>query len=158
MLANIDVSLSAAMFKRSEILIHRVAKLIGYGTPEVLDLHNKYLRSMISHMIVHRRYGMVWWAQKWFEVDMKYAFAEPDAITYALLIKMALRMLFENKQKRTVMRYWNLAKDAEIEEEVLGLPILSEADLGLLSEVCFSTCSHLNFGLPLFVVTNNTFF
>ncbi|EER38490.1 mitochondrial DNA-directed RNA polymerase [Histoplasma capsulatum H143] len=136
MLANLDVSLSAAMFRRSEILIHRVAKLIGYGTPEVLDLHNKYLRSMISHMIVHRRYGMVWWAQKWFEVDMKYAFAEPDAITYALMIKMALRMLFENKQKRTVRRYWNLAKDAEIEEEVLGLPILSEADLGLLSEIC----------------------
>ncbi|PGH07026.1 DNA-directed RNA polymerase, mitochondrial [Blastomyces parvus] len=136
MLANIDVSLSAAMFRRSEILIHRVAKLIGYGTPEVLDLHNKYLRSMISHMIVHRRYGMVWWAQKWFEVDMKYAFAEPDSITYALMIKMALRMLFENKQKRTVRRYWNLAKDAEIEEEVLGLPILSEADLGLLSEIC----------------------
>ncbi|EGC47635.1 DNA-directed RNA polymerase [Histoplasma capsulatum var. duboisii H88] len=136
MLANLDVSLSAAMFRRSEILIHRVAKLIGYGTPEVLDLHNKYLRSMISHMIVHRRYGMVWWAQKWFEVDMKYAFAEPDAITYALMIKMALRMLFENKQKRTVRRYWNLAKDAEIEEAVLGLPILSEADLGLLSEIC----------------------
>ncbi|OAX80705.1 hypothetical protein ACJ72_04958 [Emergomyces africanus] len=136
MLANIDVSLSAAMFRRSEILIHRVAKLIGYGTPEVLDLHNKYLRSMVSHMIVHRRYGMVWWAQKWFEVDMKYAFAEPDATTYALLIKMALRMLFDNKQKRTVRRYWSLAKDAEIEEEVLGLPILSEADLGLLSEIC----------------------
>ncbi|ODH49026.1 hypothetical protein GX48_04851 [Paracoccidioides brasiliensis] len=139
MLANIDVSLSAAMFKRSEILIHRVAKIIGYGTPEVLDLHNKYLRSMISHMIVHRRYGMVWWAQKWFEVDMKYAYAEPDAATYALMIKMALRMLFENKQKRTVRRYWNLAKDAEIEEEVLGLPILSEADLGLLSEICSET-------------------
>ncbi|PGH18460.1 hypothetical protein AJ79_00530 [Helicocarpus griseus UAMH5409] len=136
MLANIDVSLSAGMFKRADVLIHRASRVVGHGTPELLNLHNKYLSAMISHMIIHRRQGMVWWAQKWFEVDMKYAFAVPDATTYALMIKMALRMLFQEKQRRTVRRYWNLARDAEIEEEVLGLPILSEADLGLLSEIC----------------------
>ncbi|KAK2785462.1 DNA-directed RNA polymerase [Emmonsiellopsis sp. PD_33] len=135
MLANLDVCLSVHMYKRASLLVHRISKAYGNGSPETVDVHNKYLRSMISHMIMARRHGMVFWAQKWFEVDMKHAGCAPDATSFAFMIKMCLRLQFEEKQARSVSRYWKLATEADVEEEVLGLPILSESDLGLLSEI-----------------------
>ncbi|WEW57393.1 DNA-directed RNA polymerase [Emydomyces testavorans] len=139
MLANLDVSLTVGMFDRAALLVRRLSTLYLPGSPEILELHNKYIRMMVSHMILNRRPGMVWAAQRWFEVDMQQlAKVEPDATTFALMLRMALRILLGPRRDRTVRRYWALAKKANVEEDVLGLPILSEADLGLLSEICSS--------------------
>lgn len=139
MLANLDVSLTVGMFDRAALLVRRLSTIYLPGSPEILELHNRYIRMMVSHMIVNRRPGMVWAAQRWFEVDMRQlANVEPDATTYALMLRMSLRMLLGPKRDRTVHRYWGMVKESQMEEEVLGLPILSEADLGLLSEICSS--------------------
>lgn len=135
MLANLEVSLSVGMFDRAGLLIRRLAIAVGHDSEELLEMHNKYLAALVSNMIMNRRPDLVSSAHKWVEMEMKSAGVEPDAATYALMLKMALRMLHSSKRERTVHRYWNLAKDAGIEEDVLGLPILSESDLGLLSEV-----------------------
>ncbi|KMU81802.1 DNA-directed RNA polymerase [Coccidioides immitis RMSCC 3703] len=139
MLANLDVSLTVGMFDRAAQLVHRLSTLYPHGSPEIVDLHNKYIRMMVSHMILNRRPSLVWDVQKWFEVQMlQLAKVEPDATTYALMLRMTLRMLLGPRRDRSVRRYWKMAKEANVEEEVLGLPVLSEADLGLLSEICSS--------------------
>lgn len=135
MLANLDVSLSAGMYKRAALIIRRLSAAYPPNSPEVVTLHNKYLRSLVTEIIVNRRFDMVWYAQRWFEVDMKLLSVEPDAITFALMLRMSLRMLLGSKRDRTVRRYWELARSEYIEEDVLRAPILSESDLGLLSEV-----------------------
>ena len=133
--ANLDVSLAVGMFDRAAQLVRRLSSLYPHGSPEVLDLHNKYIQMMVSHMIINRRSHMVFQVLRWFEVDMKRNGVQPDSTTYGLLLKMSLRMLHGSKRQRTVDRYWRSIREAEMEEAVVRVPVLSEADLGLLSEV-----------------------
>lgn len=147
MLANLDVSLAVGMFDRAAQLVQRLSTQYPHGSPEILSLHNKYIQMMVSHMIINRRSHMVFQVLRWFEVDMKMSGVKPDATTYGLLLKMSLRMLNGTKRQRTVDRYWKLVCQAELEEAVVRVPVLSEADLGLLSEVCFDL-------LPLVVIEN----
>ncbi|PGG95634.1 hypothetical protein AJ80_09929 [Polytolypa hystricis UAMH7299] len=134
--ANLDVSLSVGMFDRAALLIRRLATVYGPNSPELLDLHNKYLQKMISHMIIDRRHSMVYAAQKWYEVEMSLGGVQPNDTTYALMLKMAIRMLHGIPRDRAVRRYWRQAKEADVEPDVLSLPTLSESDLGVLSEIC----------------------
>ncbi|EFR02380.1 DNA-directed RNA polymerase [Nannizzia gypsea CBS 118893] len=137
MLINLDVSLSAGMFKRASLLLRRLAAAYPQGSPELLDLHNKYLRSMITYMIVNRQPDLVWYAQRWYEVDMGLLSVKPDAITLAWMLRMSLRMLAGPKRERTVRRYWQSAVSRDIHEDILQSSILPESELGLLSEICF---------------------
>jgi DNA-directed RNA polymerase len=133
--ANLDVCLQVGRFDRAATLIHRLARVHKRDSPDLLEIHNRYLQAMISHMIVTRQSKLVWPVQRWFEVDMQNDGVEPDAASYALMMRLALRMLHGPKRDRTVRRYWDLAKRAGVEDEVLGIPILSELELGELSEV-----------------------
>ncbi|KAK2736397.1 DNA-directed RNA polymerase [Myotisia sp. PD_48] len=144
MFINFEVSLSAGMFKRASLLIRRLAASFPLGSPELLVLHNKFLRSMVSYMIVNRQPRLVWYAQRWFEVDMQLLSAQPDAITFAWMLRMALRMLVGQKQERTVRRYWKMALKRDIGEDVLQSGILPESDLGLLSQLCFENLSDIH--------------
>lgn len=135
MLANLDVCLASAMFDRAGEIVHRIGRLYPPGALEMQDIHNKYLHHLVSHMIYSRNRDLVAHAQKWFEVDLKTEDVAPDAITYAWMLKMSLRFVHGMRGDRCVRRYWDLCKDDGIEEDVLTVPILSESELGILSQV-----------------------
>lgn len=135
MFANLDVSLSVGMFDRAELLIKRMSLRYVLDTQQTRDLHNKYIDKLVNHMIANRRRHLVPKAQKWFEMSMKSVGVIPDATTYALMLKMALRMLHGPWLPRTVDRYWRMVTQAGAEEAVISSPVFSTADLGLLSEV-----------------------
>lgn len=139
MMANLDISMKVGRFDRAASLITRLGDLYPIGSPEYLALHNRYLKEMVQHMIVTRQQELTLPMQRWFEVDMPRGGCTPDATTYAIMLRMALRMLHGAKRDRTVRRYWDLAKKASLEEEVLAVPILSELELGELSEVSISS-------------------
>jgi DNA-directed RNA polymerase len=134
MLANFDAAIKVGKFDRAATLLHRLAEYYPFHSSEYLELHNRYLKAMVSNMISTRQNNLVWPLQKWFEVDMPRGGIKPNAMTYAIMIRMALRMLHGSKRDRTVRRYWEMSKTMEIEEEVLALPILIELELGELSE------------------------
>lgn len=90
---------------------------------------------MITYMIVNRQPDLVWYAQRWYEVDMGLLSVKPDAITLAWMLRMSLRMLAGPKRERTVRRYWQSAVSRGIHEDILQSSILPESELGLLSEV-----------------------
>jgi DNA-directed RNA polymerase len=93
------------------------------------------MKEMVAHMVLTRDQTMVLPLQKWFEVDMPAGGVTPDAITFAIMIRMALRMLHGSKRDRTVRRYWELAQNAEVEEELVGIEVLEDSDVGELSKV-----------------------
>ncbi|KKK16628.1 hypothetical protein ARAM_000538 [Aspergillus rambellii] len=138
MMANLDISLKVSRFDRAASLINRLREYHPVGSPGYLVLHNRYLEAMVSHIILTREHDLVLQMQRWFEVDMPYGGVEPDATTFAIMIRMALRMFHGSKRDRSVRRYWAFAKNAGVEEEVLAVPILSELELGELSEICSS--------------------
>lgn len=90
---------------------------------------------MVSHMIITRQPEMVRPLQKWFELDMPGGGVKPDATTFAIMIRMALRMLHGPTRDRAVRRYWHLAKTDGLHEDLLGLEVLSDLELGELSKV-----------------------
>jgi DNA-directed RNA polymerase len=145
--ANLDICLTIGRFDRAAAVIHRLSTRFAADSPELLAFHNKYLQAMVAHMIVTRKLALVWPVQRWFEVDMQHGGVKPDATSYALMIRMSLRLLHGTKRDRTVRRYWNLATEAGVEEEVLGVPVLSELELGELSEVCSIILFRENMGL-----------
>ncbi|CAG8922497.1 unnamed protein product [Penicillium salamii] len=138
MMANLDMSLRIGQFDRASGLISRLGHYHPPGSPEYLALNNRFLNSMVKHMIRTRDQSMVLPVQKWFEVDMRFCDITPDATTFACLLSMALRMLHGPQRERTVRRYWELAQNAGVEEEVVGLEILEDSDVGELSKICSS--------------------
>lgn len=135
MLANLDISLKVGQFDRAATLVTRLATHFPVGSPEYLAIHNRYLDEMVNHMIVTRQHSMVLPMQRWFELDMPNGGVKPDARTYAIMIRMALRLLHGSKRDRSVRRYWELAKRDGVEEDVLAVPVLAELELGELSQV-----------------------
>jgi DNA-directed RNA polymerase len=124
-------------YKRAEVLLRRFGKMFAENKPALLEVHNQYLHSMVSYIMTNRKASMLAPLQKWFEVEMRRRLyqLEPDATSYALMIKASLHSLHGPKRDRTVRRYIALASDDGVENETLGLPILTDAELGQISEV-----------------------
>ncbi|KNG87835.1 putative mitochondrial DNA-directed RNA polymerase [Aspergillus nomiae NRRL 13137] len=154
MMANLDISLKVGRMDRAANLITRLGEYFPIGSPEYLAIHNRYLEEMVSHMVVTRQHNLVLPLQRWFEVDMAHGGVQPDARTYAIMIRMALRMLHGAKRDRAVRRYWSFAKTAGVEEEVLAVPVLSELELGELSEICSSDLRRVAIGSMHSDITN----
>ncbi|KAL4903779.1 hypothetical protein BDW74DRAFT_155424 [Aspergillus multicolor] len=136
MVTNLDISLRVGQFQRANTLINRLREFYPVGSQEYLDMHNRLLMGMVTDAI---RTGDVLRArqmQRWFEVDMPYGDVVPDATTIAIMIRMALRLFYGAKRDRAVRRYWQIAKDKGFEEDVLAMPVLTDRELGELSEVC----------------------
>ncbi|KAF7589346.1 DNA-directed RNA polymerase [Aspergillus hancockii] len=146
MMANLDISLKVGRMDRAASLVTRLGEYYPIGSPEYLAIHNRYLEEMVSHMIVTRQHNLVLPLQRWFEVDMASGGVQPDARTYAIMIRMALRMFHGGKRDRAVRRYWEFAKTAGVEEELLAVPVLSELELGELSEICSSDLRRVAIG------------
>ncbi|KAJ5498980.1 DNA-directed RNA polymerase phage-type [Penicillium expansum] len=121
MKANLELSLKIGEFERASALINRLGHYHPPGSDEYLVIHNRFMRDM-----------------KWFEVDMPSGGVTPDAISFAIMIRMALRMLHGSKRDRTVRRYWELAQNAGLEEELVGIEVLEDSDVGELSKICSS--------------------
>lgn len=149
MLANFDMSLKVGRFDRASALITRLSSYHPIGSPENIALHNRYMKEMVSYMITTRQPEMILPLQRWFESDMPAAGVKPDATTYAIMIRMALRMLDGPKRDRSVRRYWNFAKQVDLHEDLLAVEILTDLDLGELSRICFSDLHEPVLDLPL---------
>lgn len=60
---------------------------------------------------------------------------EPDSVTYAIMVRMALRMLHPSKRDRTIRRYWTFAEKAGIQDEIGLVGVLNEQEALQLREV-----------------------
>ncbi|KAL3453002.1 hypothetical protein BJX65DRAFT_265303 [Aspergillus insuetus] len=138
MLANFQLSLRVFQFDRASKLLTRLREVYPIHSSGYLDLHNKLLEAMVNHAIDTSKLELALQVQRWFEVDMPYADVKPNGTTFAIMIHLALRMLKYTQRDRAVRRYWSFARGADLEEEVLADPVLSERELGLLSEICSS--------------------
>ncbi|KAJ5587142.1 uncharacterized protein N7459_002907 [Penicillium hispanicum] len=146
-LANFEMSLRVARFDQAAALITRLGSFYSVSSPEYLAFHNHYLDAMVTHMIITRQPEMVRPLQKWFETDMPGGGVKPDATTFAIMIRMALRMLYGPTRDRAVRRYWHLAKADGLHEDLLRVEVLSDLELGELSKICFADLRQATFDM-----------
>ena len=134
----LDACLRVGNLQRGAALVQRLIKIYTPDSPELRDAHNEYLKANVEHIIRHKDQDLLKALQKWFEIEIRLRGVEPDATTYALLLKASLQISQRPKMERTVRRYMELALHAQLREEALSLPILTEAELGLISQVSVS--------------------
>ncbi|KAI9705456.1 MAG: DNA-directed RNA polymerase [Candelina mexicana] len=132
----LEACLRVGRVERASALVKRLGKIYAHDSKELLDAHNQYFRGAVTQIIRHRDEVALKAAQKWFEVEMRGRGVEPDATTYALLIKASLQTLQGPKAERTVRRYIDLASRSDHDNEVLNLPILTDAELFQVTRIC----------------------
>jgi DNA-directed RNA polymerase, mitochondrial len=140
---DIEVTLNACLqlfrWNRAFALLRQlehVYKYNSYSPQHLLKAYNKCLEAMVMDLVANRNKSNIDRINRWVEVDMKKAGVEPDALTYALKIKVALATMDGSKRDRTVRRYWEAAKKHDVGAEVASLrAILSDSDLGKLSQI-----------------------
>ncbi|RAL14983.1 DNA-directed RNA polymerase [Aspergillus homomorphus CBS 101889] len=146
MLANFDISLRLQQYERSASLLNRLKGCYPSGSSEYLTLCNRHLNAVVTHMSVTRQHELVSACQRFFEGELEANDVKPDGTTYAIMIRMCLRMFHDSKRDRTVRRYWEMAKRESLEEEVLSASILTEMDLGELSQICSADLQRVAMG------------
>lgn len=131
----IDACLRVGNLERAATLVARLNRVYAADAPELLEAHNAYLRAGVESIIRRKDQEILKVLQRWFELEMRLRGVEGDATTYALLLKASLQVAQGPKMERTVRRYMDLAFKANLRDEALSLPILSEGELGLISRV-----------------------
>lgn len=134
MISNLDACLSSGMFERAESLFARLVPMYPRDSPELNELYRRCLERMVSYMLYYRQHTLIPYIQRWFEHKEAQGMM-PNASSYALMLKMSLQMLTGFRRERTARRYWDRAKDAELDEQTLASGILTSSDLVLLTEV-----------------------
>lgn len=133
--ATLHACLQLSRFERAAALLKRFRVFYPHDAPELLDAHNHYLRAIVTDAIMNRKEEMLVNIQHWFEVGMRKVGIEADGTSYALMIKSSLHLLHGSKRDRTIRRYWDLAKRADVHLELIRGPILTDWELGKLTEV-----------------------
>jgi DNA-directed RNA polymerase len=134
-LALLNACLHLERFERAASVLRRFSQGVQHRGPELLDAHVRYLGKLVDYAVRKRSETHLRSAQQWFEVEIKGRGVEPNATIYALMLKASLNFLQGPKLARTVRRYMDMAICAGRDLEVLHSPVLSEADLFLVTKV-----------------------
>ncbi|KZF23167.1 DNA/RNA polymerase [Xylona heveae TC161] len=132
----LDACLKCGSFDRGTALMRRICKIYVSGSQELLDAHNQYLEACIDYAIRKRDMDALKAVQKWFEVEMRSPDVEPDATSYALMLKATLRLLQGPKMERTVRRYYYMAEERNLGVAALSTNILNDAELFKVTRIC----------------------
>lgn len=134
--ATLDACLQIHRWTRAFALLGQLRVLYGNNHVQLQRLYNKVLEAMVLDCVWNRTTENATRINTWVEGTMGKAGIQPNARTFALKIKAALATLEGSRRDRTVRRYWDMAKEYNVDWEVASLrDILSDSDLGKLSEI-----------------------
>jgi DNA-directed RNA polymerase, mitochondrial len=112
----------AGWYNDSDAMRQQYNIALSYMVDDMIDMHTTEVEMLITQYI---------------EKTMRHASVQPDAQTFALVIKASLAVPQRSRRDRLVRRYWDMAARFELQAAVGALrEILSERDLGLISEIC----------------------
>ncbi|KAI9790017.1 MAG: DNA-directed RNA polymerase [Peltula sp. TS41687] len=132
----LEACLKTDRFERAAVILRRLVLIYPPEAPELLAAHNHYLTVLVTYLLRNRSESHLKSMQTFFEVDMTLNRVKPSATTYALLLKASIWMLQGPELERTIRRYMDLATLTGHDEEVFALPILSDAELNSIAQVC----------------------
>lgn len=134
---NFEACLLLKKWPRALAGLQQLRLLYHTDTQRLRFQYNRVLAHLVDDLIQTRTSEHEETITQWIERDMKQAGLEPDVFTLALVIKAALSSSGRSKRERTVRRYWDMARRYDVQGEVGSLrSILTERDLGMISEIC----------------------
>lgn len=134
--ATLEACLQIHRWDRAMAVLNQLRVVFQNDHSQLQRLYNKVLEAMVFDHIWNRTTDNLSKINTWVEAVLGKADIKPDAQTFALKIKAAMATLQGPKRDRTVRRYWDMAKEHNVDWEVASLrEILSDSDLGKLSEI-----------------------
>ncbi|RMZ86507.1 hypothetical protein DV736_g6269, partial [Chaetothyriales sp. CBS 134916] len=134
---HLEACLHLRKWPRAFANLRQLALLYCDNREKLRFLYNRTLAHMVDDLIDNGSPENEQTISQWIDREMKRVGLEPNAYTFALVIKAALSSPDGSKRERTVRRYWYMAKRDNIQSQVGGLrEILNERDLGAISSIC----------------------
>ncbi|RMZ76341.1 hypothetical protein DV738_g4985, partial [Chaetothyriales sp. CBS 135597] len=134
---HLDACLHLRKWPRAFANLRQLALLYCGNREKLRFLYNRTLAHMVDDLIDSQSPENEQTISQWIDREMKRAGLEPNAYTFALVIKAALASPDRSKRERTVRRYWYMAKRDNLQSAVGSLrDILNERDLGAISSIC----------------------
>ena len=115
---NLHACLQVGRLERAAALMRRLNQIYKPGAPGLLAAHNEYVKEISYRISQTRDQHLFQHLQRWFFVDVKEAGVKPDAETYAWMIQASAHASGSTRY-RTVRRYINLAKEADLYDETI---------------------------------------
>ncbi|RVX70675.1 hypothetical protein B0A52_05325 [Exophiala mesophila] len=135
--ATLDACLHVQQWTRAYTLLSQLCLVRQDDYTRLRNAHNKYLAAIVDDLLQNRNMEHQPRINNWIEGQMKKVGLEPDALSLALRLKVALESFEDPNRLATINRYWNLIQGHQLENEVLSMRnILDDRDLGRLFEVC----------------------
>lgn len=113
--------LQVGRLDRAAALVRRLNQIYKPDAPGLVVAHNDYIREITLRVVRTKDQDLLKTLQRWFEVDLQQHGVTPTPATYALMIQASMHGLNEKQANRSIKRYVNLAKEAGLAEETMGL-------------------------------------
>ncbi|KAL9104053.1 MAG: hypothetical protein Q9163_000950 [Psora crenata] len=109
--------LQVGRLERAAALVRRLNQIYKPDAPGLLVAHKDYLREVTLRIIRTKDMKLLQDLLSWFEVEMRRKGIPQDASTFALVIQASLQDPNQKRSARTIRRYYNLAREAGVEDE-----------------------------------------
>ncbi|KAI4206735.1 MAG: hypothetical protein LQ346_000924 [Caloplaca aetnensis] len=129
--------LHVGRFERAAALMQRLNVLYKTDSPELLAIHNDYIRESASKIASTRDQQLLRNLQKWFEVELRGRGIVPNATTCAFMILAVLQDISIGKSNRSIRRYLHLADQGGFRDHLMNelLTVLNEQDFGRVTRI-----------------------
>lgn len=136
MLPLFDACIRVGRLERAALVLRRLNTTGLIPGEERILLHNQYLRASLNHLRNSPNRTQAEELHKWYEVHIRTQGIPQTAETVACMLKASLLSERGSRLERLIKRYMNMAP-GEAGLRVLSMAdILTDQDLGVITEVC----------------------
>ena len=108
--------LQVGRLERAATLVRRLNTIYKADAPGLLAAHNEYVSELTHRIVQDEDQQLLHDLQRWFQVDLINVGVQPNATTYAMMIRASVPFS-DAKKDHTFRRYMNLAKEAGLGED-----------------------------------------
>ncbi|MCJ1341499.1 DNA-directed RNA polymerase [Bachmanniomyces sp. S44760] len=133
--------LQVGRFERAAAMVRRLSVFYVADAPELIEAHNEYIGMLAGKIVATKDQMLLKHVQRWFEVELKGKGIKPNAMTYALMIRICFQESKATKIARTIRRYIALAEEGGVRDEAMqeALGQLSDHEIGRLTRIAPQT-------------------
>ena len=134
--ATFQACLHVGRFDRAEGLVRRLAQVYESTSEELTLVNHQYVRNLLRSIEFGRKREDYNRLTNWIDKEMKKLDIPKDGLMYASLLRSAFLMLEDTQRVKAVKKYWKAVQNQQLEAQVIAVSVLTDADLGMLSEIC----------------------
>jgi DNA-directed RNA polymerase len=128
--------LQVGRIDRAKTILKRIQRFLDVTPEDAVELHNEYLDAAVSQLLWRPSGSAAQDLHKWFELEIRGNGHPLTAETIGYMVKASLQSLDDDRKRRLVGRYMDIAHQRDCALEVLALGIFSGEDLNQITQIC----------------------